>query len=161
MRFSTNPEMILKVEALVSLLRSASIGETIDHARIKAIVGEDSYYALLQRARKVAEDDGVAKYAIVRGVGVKRIAITEYAGIGSEARKSLGRKARRAFKRLSNIKTNEIEPAVRQRIDAERSVLGAIAVMAQDTSIAKVEPHTQTGPQVASRLFDLFRQVPQ
>lgn len=156
MNLTTNPENAIKIEAMTAIFRSLSIGEIASYSRILEAAqakSVQSVYWLIKRAIADAEADGTAKFAAVRAEGIKRLAIDEYSGIGAAARKTIGVKAKAAFKRLSNVTANEVSPDVRTRINAERSLLGAVAAISQTSTMKKVEQHTQTSPMVAENIF--------
>ena len=138
----------LAVASLADALRALPAGGALTYAEANSLVSDDgaALRFLLADARKRVEQEGPARFATVRGRGVRRLETAEIVGIGAQARASIGRRARRAGKRLADIRVNDLSPAERAAIDAERSVLGAIAVLSRDSAAIKAREVAQTGP---------------
>jgi hypothetical protein len=155
--FRTSPEHAIQIEALVAALNALPVGQTITYDALSEAIGKrvqtDDGRFLLIRARRLAEKQTGTLFATVFGVGVKRLPADEAAGVGSDVRQRIRRSANRTYARLSDIRYNDITPDVRQRIDAERSLMGAIASLATQTSANSVAKHTQTGPVPVAKLL--------
>lgn len=158
--FSTNPEVEIEVEALANILASLPIREVASYQQLSDAVGYDVQrkpFALMKARKKVETDTGL-RLETVRREGVKKLDGEAVAGIGAHARKLIGRKAKRQAQRLTGLSYNDIDAASRARIDAERSLLGAISATAK-ADIERVEAETQTGPMVAAKVFDLMNRA--
>lgn len=157
MPFPTDPDQALRREAVAALLRALPVGGVLPYRDAGAAAGLDgaTLRFLLKGARELVERETGARFATVRKVGVRRLETAEIAGIAAAARRSINRKARQAFRRLSDIRANDLDAAARTRIDAERSVLGAISVMTRETTTARVLESASTGPVLSARVFEL------
>ena len=155
MKFPTDPARQLKIEALVDALKLLPVNGVLKYLDAAQAAGEDDdgkLRNLLRVAVKRAEGEISARFGTVRKVGVRRLTVDELPGIGSDTRSRIGRAARRGFMRLSDIRANDVSGPLRARLDAERSVLGAIASISRETTVKKVEQGEKTGPQIASVL---------
>ncbi len=152
--FTTSPDRQIRIERLTRYLRDLPIRAVATYDDLSAHLGEDvkADRLALIRARKVAEQETGMRFATVHGEGVKKLDAASIPGIGEEVRKGIARKARRQSERLVGLKYNDIDGPMQARIDAERSILGAIAATAR-VSPEKVEQHTSTGPIVPARIF--------
>lgn len=163
MSFTSDPENQIKIDALANALNNVSVGATLTYLEAEALVSETERQKLgwfLMQARKKIETDSDARFATVRRLGVKRLTTEDLPGIGADVRQTIGRKAKRAFKRLGGLRANDMSQQVQQSIDAERSILGAFVELSKDRVKAKAEQGTQTGPIIAQRVFDLLRSAP-
>lgn len=156
MSFTTNPERQIKIERLAKALRDLPIRAIATYADLSAQLGEDvrTERLALMRARDLVEKETGMRFATVHGEGVKKLDAAAIPGIGEEARAQIARRARRKHAKLTGLKYNDIDPALQTRIDAERSLLGAIAATARAKAEQVIE-HTATGPIIATRVFDL------
>lgn len=153
MRFPTDPERQLKIEALVEALDALPVDGVLKYAAASKIADEDDADRtkdLLRAAVKRAELQSSARFGNVRNVGIRRLTAEELPGIGSATRSRIGKAARKGFVRLSDIRSNDVPQTLRSRLDAERSVLGAIASMSRETTVKKIERGEKTAPQIAS-----------
>ena len=157
--FNTSPDRQIRIERLAKFLRDLPIREVATYEALSDHLGEDvkSDRIALIRARKVAERETGMRFATVHGEGVKKLDAAAIPGIGEEVRKGIARKARRQSERLVGLKYNDIDGPMQARIDAERSILGAIAATA-NVKAEKVEIHTSTGPIVPSRIFQVSQE---
>jgi hypothetical protein len=158
--FSTNPETEIEVDALAKALVAVPIRETISYAALSEVVGYDVQrkpFALFKARKRVESDTGL-RLATVKGEGIKKLDAEAIAGIGAAARKNIARKAARQAQRLTGLRYNDIDATTQARIDAERSLLGAISAMSK-TDIERVEEQTRTGPVVAAKVFDLMNKA--
>lgn len=158
--FSTNPELEIEVDTLSTVLKALPMGGVASYASLSEAVGypvQKKIFALM-KARKKVEDETGLRFATVRGEGVKLLPADAIAGIGASVRKGIARKAKRQAARLTGLRYNNIEKGEQARIDAERSLLGAISATAR-TNVSEVEKQTQTGPVVAARIFDMMNKL--
>ena len=155
MKFPTDPARQLKIEALLKVLKELPVDGVLHYRKAALAAGEADGLKLrdlLRAAVRRAEAEMSARFGTVRKVGVRRLTIEELPGIGSATRSRIGRAARRGFMRLSDIRSNDVSAPLRARLDAERSVLGAIASISRETTVKKVEQGETTGPQIAAVL---------
>lgn len=158
--FSTNPETEIEVERLTKVLSNLPIRSIASYAELSQAVGYDVQerpFTLMKARERVEKQTGL-RFATVKGEGVKKLDGASVAGIGAAARKVIARRAKRQAARLTGLSYNDIDASSQQRIDAERSLLGAISATAK-ADIAKVEQEARTGPVVAARIFDLMGRI--
>lgn len=158
--FNTNPETEIEVERLSHILAELPIRAVASYEELSQAVGysvQEKPFALIKARERVETQTGL-RFSTVRGEGVKKLDGSSVVGIGAEARKSIARRAKQQAKRLSGLKYNDIDAPTQARIDAERSLLGAISSTAR-TKVEKVVEHTSTGPIVAAKIFDLMNRI--
>lgn len=158
--FVSNPETEIEVEALLRILSDLPLRETAPYEQLSEAVGysvQERPFALM-KARKRFEESSGLRLGTVKGEGVRKLDATAIVGIGADARRKIARKAKAQAARLSGLKYNDIDRGTQQRIDAERSLLGAISSAAK-ANVDKVEQETATGPIVAARVFDLMNRI--
>lgn len=152
--FTTNPETEIETEKLAAVLRNLPIDGLASYAELSAAVGyqvQGKPFALI-RARKRVEEESGLRFGTVHRQGVKKLAAEAVAGIGADARKRIARTAKRQHTRLSGLKYNNLDASTRARIDAERSLLGAVSAAARADADQLTEI-TATGPEVANRVL--------
>ena len=153
---SANPENEIKTDHIARKLRALGSGEILPYADINEIVGPDhrSRQWLMIRARRIVEDTEGFRFGTVAKIGIKRLSADDIAGIGADARRTIGNRARRASKRLTNLKGYNIAPEVQAGIDLERSLLAAINIMTHERTRTKAaDMGQQTGPILPETLF--------
>lgn len=158
--FSTNPEVEIEVEALAAILQSLPMGETASYHALSEAVGysvQHKPFALMKARKRVEEATGL-RFETVRKEGVKLLHGDAVVGIGASVRKQIARKARRQSQRLTGLRYNDIDAGTQARIDAERSLLGAISATAK-ADVERIEAETRTGPMVAAKVFDLMNRA--
>lgn len=157
MPFATKPEIEIEVETLVKCLAELPIDAVLSYEDIVQALGydpRDERHYVLTRARQRAEKSGF-RFETVHRIGIKKMSGEAIAGIGARARRKIGKVARRQSERLTNLSYN-VTGEQRAKIDAERSVLGAISAVTS-MPITKIEPVATTGPIVAHRIFDMLK----
>lgn len=155
--FTVNPEKQIEIDNLAKVLNDTPIRGMATYAELSAAVGynvQEKPFSLMKARRRVEGETGL-RFSTVKGEGVKKLDGAAVAAIGAQARKSIAKKARRQAGRLTGLKYNDIDAAGQRRIDAERSLLGAISATAK-ADVAKIEEQTNTGPLVATRVFDVL-----
>lgn len=159
--FKTSPQHAIQIDAIVKALTAIPVGQIITYKDLSAIVGKnvqsDDGRFLLIRARRLAEKQTGTLFATVFGQGIKRLPADEAAGVGSDARQRIRRSANRTYARLSDIRYNDVAPETRARIDAERSLMGAISAIATQANVSNVQRHTSTGPIPVAKLLEAIR----
>jgi len=153
---SANPENEIKIDHIVRKLRALGINEILPYSAINEIVGADhrSRQWLMMRARRIVETAEGFRFGTVVKIGIKRLSADDIAGIGADARRAIGSRARRASARLTNLKGYNIAPEVQAGIDLERSLLAAINIMTHErTRIKAADMGQQTGPVLPEALF--------
>lgn len=158
--FNTSPETQIEIEALSAILEALPINAIASYDQLSEAVGyrvNETPFALM-KARKNLEERTGLRFGTVRGEGVKKLSSDAVAGIGADARKAIARKAARQAKRLTGLRYNDIEGGMQSRIDAERSLLGAIAATAK-ADVKQVEKLTPTAPVVPFKIFEMMGQA--
>jgi hypothetical protein len=145
--FQSDPQTAILIQSIATTLREISVGETKPYSNFP-----EAPFWVMARARKLVESEDGSRFATVRRVGIMRLKSEDIPGIGSTVRAQIGRKAKTAFSRLTNIRANDVTPDIQARIDAERSLLGAVSVLMKDKSLPPQEA-TKTGPEVAKNIF--------
>lgn len=158
MTFATNPEMQIEVEKLTRALSELGPEQMLPYADMSRMLGYDIKDKpwVLMRAKKRVEKDSGLRLSTVRGEGVKKLSAEGLPGIGMVARSRIGRIAKHNANRLSELRYNDIDSRLQARVDAERSLLGAIGAVAS-TKGDHVASITKTGPIVAAAVFDYVR----
>lgn len=157
---ATDPEIAIEIDIISRMLADLPVRQVISYEVLSKAVGysvQDRPFVLL-KAREKAEEITGMRLETIRREGIKKMDAAAVAGIGASVRGAIARKARKHAKRLTGLKYNDIDARTQSRIDAERSLLGAISAAAK-ADIERVQEHTSTGPVVASRIFDLMNRV--
>lgn len=157
--FPTNPDLQIESEKIEAALSNLGPEELMTYRDINDLVGYDVIKTkrwVVMRAKQRVEKRQGLRFATVNGQGIKKLAATSLPGIGAVSRKRIGRIAKKDAARLTELKYNDIDSRLQSRIDAERSLLGAISAVAS-THGNHVVPLTRTGPIVAKELFDHIR----
>lgn len=153
--FATNPETQIEIEKLSTILRNLGPDGLATYADLSTAAG----YAVqrkpfpLIRARKLVEDETGIRFETVARAGVKRLSADALPGIGISARARVARLARRQAARLTGLKYNDITAPIQARLDAERSLLGAISAVSK-AQAEKIAANTTTGPIIAAKIFE-------
>jgi hypothetical protein len=156
---STSPENAADIEAMRDILAELSVGATVTYAEIAGRIGRDPTHRpwLLRRAMRDAEEDTGSLFEIVRGEGVKRLPTSEIANVGTSAIRKVRKAAKRATKRLSCVRANDLAPEDAARVLAVRSQLGAISLVADGRKTQAVAAKVDGGVIPAARALELFK----
>ena len=159
MPIATNPELQIEIEKVMTALTELGPDEILTYDELTHLLGyhpREKPWVVLRAKQRVEKEQGV-RFASVRGVGPKRLSTEALPGIGQFARQRIGRIAKKDANRLIDLRAyNDIDKKTQSRIDAERSLLGAISAVSS-TQGQSVAPLTRTGPVVAARIFDHIR----
>jgi len=155
--FATNPEIEIEVEKVSEILKALPIDGMASYTLLSEVVGYNITKRpfVLMKARRLVEKETGLRFGTVRAEGVKKLDGNAVAGIGAAVRQGIARKAKVHASRLAGLRYNDIAPESRQRIDAERSLLGAIAATAK-ADVKRVEREAVTGPVVAAKIFEMM-----
>lgn len=158
--FSSNPETEIEIERLAKVLLDLPIRSVATYSQLSLAVGYDVQrkpFALMKARKRVETETGL-RLGTVKGEGIKKLDAEAVAGIGANARRSIAKKARRQAARLTGLSYNDIDAGTRQRIDAERSLLGAISATA-NADVKQIEGKTGTGPVVPALIFEAMNRA--
>lgn len=157
---ATNPQIEIEAAAIARLLMELPIDGVLSYADASAQIGRDVTNGArfsLMKARRIAEKECGSLFATVRQVGVKRLPASHVAGVGADVRKRVGRAANRGYERLTAIRYNDLDGSSRTRVDAERSLLGAISSLATSPTVKKIEAYTTTGPVPVGKVLEALK----
>lgn len=151
----TKPEHQNRIEKIENFLKDMSNSQLSSYQEISEYCGFDvlDHRVSLIQARKNVEKSQGSRFETVYRQGIKKLGGDGVVGIGAVARRRVTRIAKTQSARLTGLRYNDISPAMQSRIDAERSLLGAIASTASTQSIERVEAETSTGPIAASKVL--------
>jgi hypothetical protein len=160
--FKTSPENATDVNIMSELLRVLPIGGTLSYTDVSAAIGRDvrKHYWLLRSAMERVEKESGSLLAVVRSIGVKRLASEELSGVGADAIRKVRRTARRGYNRLDTIRTNDLPQSEATKIVAHKSQLGAITLVADGRKTSTVAAEVaKTGNAIpAGRVLDMFKE---
>lgn len=158
--FQTNPANATIVQKLRDALSALSVGGTLTHVEAKRIAGCDvqgKQHYLLLKARDDAEKELGCIFEAVRGVGYMRVPADESVDVGLHTVRRVRRASSRGARRLERINSNSLSEPARKRVIAYRSMLSAIAMMADGnkarTLAAVADPAKPIPPQDVLRMF--------
>lgn len=157
--FISSPENQAAITALTDALRALPVAGTLPYVEASALIGQDVQTKrryLLDRARDMVEQEDGARFGVVTGVGVKRLETADVLGLGAGYRRHIRRTARRASKRLSNLRVNDLTEAQRKRLDAERAGFGALSLIATERSTKTIEAKTNESVLPVGKTLALF-----
>lgn len=152
------------VAALVRRLIDSKPGDKVTYLDLNAAAGRDIQRTarwMFPRAVDVAARDHGALFANIKGVGYQRLAVEDAHMLGSTARSSIRRKARRAKKRIVSAvsRANYVEPEACRKANAEISILGVIEHLSKEGA-AKPQVEHEASPQpVAITMQRLLREM--
>ena len=160
MIFTTSPEIAADVETVVNILANLPVDGIMDYNQASDAIGRDVTHTaryILDRARKLAEEQTGSLYESVRGTGIKRLTPADASMVGAAAIGKIRRHARRGMKRLALIRGN-MTSADQAKVVAYQSQLGAIAVASTPSATKRIEGTINDSAVVpAGRIFDLFK----
>lgn len=139
------------IAALAERFRQMPVGSTVTYEELDQVIGKPAKrhrYVLLRARDRVEKEDG-SIFVTVFNVGVKRLAVEDYADVGSQARGAVRRKARRASQRMSNglERANDVPGEVARAVGREQSILGLITLISTDKAMKKMlSDQTVTAP---------------
>ena len=131
--FETNPENAPIIERLAAMLAELPMGETLTYVSMskavrRDLVGRNRH--LLTQAREHAEKQLGCIFDCVRKIGIKRLASPDCPEVGLVAMRRVRKVAKRGAKRLNRLNVNSLSESETKRVVAYRSMLGAIALVA-------------------------------
>ena len=160
----TTPEREIEIERIVAVLVALSVGQTATYQVLTDAIGRDvqaDARLVMITARKRAEKQTGQRFETVFKVGIKRLAAADVVGIGATARGRIKRASTRAFKRLTGLSYNDVDKATQARIDAERSLMGAISALSAERNVTAIQTGTQTGPIPAIEVYRALTKSPE
>lgn len=161
MSFTATPEIEADIQALSAALEACPIGETVSYAALSEAIGRDvrNCRHVLAAARRQAEENTGHLFQTIRTVGVKRLTAEEIPAVGLGVMRHVRRSARAGMNRLAAVRVNDMPEGEARKIIAHRSMLGAIALVADGRKatslLPDIEKTAQTVP--AGRVLELFR----
>lgn len=157
----TNPEHAAIIDKLADRLAALSIGDTLAYIEASEIAGgrdvAGRYRYLMEKAREKAEKHLGCIFECVRSVGIKRLPTAECPEVGLAAIRRVRKAAKRGASRLGRLSTNSLSIPEHKRVVAYKSMLGAIAMMADGnkarTIAAVVDPVKPVPPHDILAMF--------
>lgn len=160
MLLATKPENELDVLSLFDALSALPVGETASYDDLSARIGRPVQRVrhILARARELAEKQHGHLYEAVRNVGIRRLPADATTGVGLAVLRTIRSRSRRGVTRLGRLSYNDLTPDAATKLIAQRSQLGALALVSDGRKTAAVVSEVQTaGAAVpAGRVLDLF-----
>ena len=159
--FISKPEYQAEISALIEILKAAPLGATITYQAMNAVIGRsvqrEASFSLI-KARKIVEKETGARFGTIYKIGIKRLSAQEIPSIGIDGRRRISSISKRAYARLSNLSNNDITPEIERRIQAEKSHLGAIALVTKEVQHKKIDEYVKTaGAEIPSaKVLGLF-----
>lgn len=124
-------------------LRSMAIGEIVSYADLAALIGSpvDGSCQPLNSARAMLERSGDYVFATMTKEGVKRLSDREIVADTQSSRQRIARQAKRAMRRLSNIKDfNALSDDEKRQHQAHAVIYAAIAEQASSGKVRQLLP---------------------
>jgi hypothetical protein len=150
-----------QTNALIDVLRAASVGSVVSYAALSAAIGEDvtecRHY--LYTAVNALQGEGIA-FGTVRSEGVKRLVSEEIPAIGESAMAHIRRTSRRARKRMGVVSSmNDVPNDVRIKVNATASMLGVIENFSGNKSrkVVEAEVTRTNGPIPPMKLLEALK----
>jgi len=139
-----------EVRALANALMDVPVGETIGYDVLNAAIGRDirSRRYLVLRALQMVNTESGALFSAVRGIGYRRLPVSEAADVGQSARNRIRRTSRRARKHIGNAidKANDLSADLMRKVNAELSALGLIEHISRDKAVAEMQDENRVMP---------------
>ena len=153
--FQTRPETHTQIEALTAVLCALPVGEIASYDALNKAARGYSYWSLLA-ARKATEEQTGMRLACVRNEGIKKLAAKDIASIGTAARVHIRRVAKVQGKRLAGLAYNDMDKEQRRKVDVERSLLGAVAMVTSVKSANKMSRDEHPSEHPAARVLSML-----
>lgn len=135
-------EMSPDTRLLRQRLRTVAVGGTITYAELGSVISKPvtgSFPALQSAIRSLLRHDAIV-FAAIRGVGLKRLNDEDIVSVADRDVDGVRRKAKRGVLKLSSVADYSALPPAKQLAHTARmSVLTAVAHMATDGGMKKVE----------------------
>lgn len=137
-------QLSIETRQLADRLKEVPFGEFIGFQALTNVIGRDvrDVPHLLRSARGVAEREAGAVFGAVRGLGLQRLLIDQVPAVGANARRAIGRKARRATRTMGRaaIWANDMPNATKLQLIFEQSVLGLVQHTVRDSTVRRLVP---------------------
>ena len=153
--FQTRPETHTQIEALTAALCALPVGEIASYDALNKAAPGHSYWSRLA-ARKATEEQTGMRLACVRNEGIKKLAAKDIVSIGTAARVHIRRVAKVQGKRLAGLAYNDMDKDQRRKVDVERSLLGAVAMVTSVKSATKMSRDEQPAEHPAARVLSML-----
>jgi hypothetical protein len=130
-------ELSADASAMVDYLLTIPAGGEVRHAELSSVIGRDirRHRHVMHSAFRVMEREHGVIFSALRGVGYRRLDTARVVEtVGHDARRSIGRKARRTTRALvaATKGTNDLTPDQQRRLASEISTLGLIEYAARE-----------------------------
>lgn len=154
-------ELSADTRLLLQRLKKVPMGETITYDALTAEIGKKVSGATpaLQSARRVLMRDDQTVFSPIRGVGLQRLNDEAIVSATEANRDAIRRKAKKAAREVTCVQDyNALPPAKQLRHTAALSVFTAIAEMASDRGVKRVETaaHGRSGELPISQTLAAF-----
>lgn len=139
-------EMSADTRLLRQALSRVAVGATISYESLSAEISKpvSGSFAALHSARDSLLRHDRIVFSVIRGEGLKRLDDREIISAGDEDVSAIRRKSRKALRKLTAIADyNALSPADQLRHTATVSIFAAVADMATDKGVKKVEATAQ------------------
>lgn len=156
-------ELAPETRVIAGRLGRLQPGETVSYDELTQLIGRDvtgSARHILESARKRAEREQGIALGCVRSEGIKRLEDEHITDIGDDAIVRMRRQSKRASRRMLNA-AQQVGPELSVKVHARASVLGAIALCANDKRTKQIEQQITSGGNgqtlPAGKVLDLFK----
>lgn len=153
------PEMSVDTRLLYQHLSKLEIGAVVKYGELNDLIGRDvqggARHHLLTAARACLRDGIVI--ATVHKIGVKRLADTEFVGVGERALAHTRRTARKAARAMVNADLAKLSPEQRTRHNAVQSALGVVTLFSKEKSVAKIATASKASELPVAKTLEMFK----
>lgn len=161
MAYTTTTEIGIKAQALVDLLKTASVGETITFDQMSSQLGQDvrRIRYVIEVARRVLLAEHSMRFDSVFSVGLKRMNLEDAIGVADRTLAKARRMARNESRRVNTqlAGANDVDDRTRFALNARLSVLGAVAELAAPKTVKLVSANADERVIPFGRVLELFR----
>jgi DNA-binding winged helix-turn-helix (wHTH) protein len=143
---NTKFEMSADAKIIRSVLAEAAVGDLVTYETLTKAIGRDvrghATGAMHTALRSVLRDDAKV-FGNVRGVGYRRLADGEIIDTSESSRRRIQKESKRAIKRLTCVKFDELGQDQKRQHIAASAQLGAMAHFASKHATKKIESAVQ------------------
>lgn len=147
----TKPDFQMSSDARLILahIRKKSVGEVATYDELSNVISSTVNGAtgsLRTAMRRMLKDDDIV-FAVVRGVGIKRLNDGEIVDESQSYSNAIRRKAKNSFERVSKVDFQKLTTQQQARASAQMSIMATLAHMTKQSTVSKIEARMPTGKQ--------------
>lgn len=128
------------IRLIADALNACPIGKQVTHHQMARALGKRPDPSIVQRARRLANQESGAVFRSVRGIGYERMPANQAASVGNRARAHIRRTCRQTYQTISNsmAQANDLTAAEVRHNWQEISAASLLEGLARDRALPKI-----------------------